>query len=139
MASATAAPPSCREWTIWVVSRPALHGAGVDLEWEGCRHQVVWPAVQRAFAAEVGEPEGVRAVVFDLLWSDAPEGPTVVRFSVDPSEGPKRPAQQLVDSLGEARCSVSLRCLAREGQASDRFSHLDLLDEALLEALSSSA
>lgn len=138
MASATVAGPACREWTIWVVSRPALDAAGVDLEWEGRRHQVDWTAVERAFAAEVGEPEGVRAVVFDLLWSDAPEGPAVLRFSVDPSEGPKSPAQQLVDSLGEARCSVSLRSLAREGQASDRFSHLDLLDEALLEVLASS-
>ncbi len=134
--AADRADSNYREWTIWVVSRPVLGADAVTLEWEGRLHTLDWSAVVRSFAAEVGEPEGVRTVVFDLVWADAPEGPAVVRFSVDPSEGPKRPAQQLVDSLGDARCSASLRCLAREGQPSDRYSHVDLLDEALLESLS---
>ena len=126
------------EWTIWVVLRPALHPQGLALEWEGERHEIAWDEIERAFAAEVGEPEGVRAIVFDLAWKSAPDGPVLLRFSFDPSDGPKRPAQLVLESLGEPRCSASLRSLAHDGRASDRFSHVDLLDEALLDLLARS-
>lgn len=130
--------PAYREWTIWVVSPPGLHAYGLSLEWAGKKYEIEWNEIERVFAAEVGEPEGIRAIVFDLIWTGGPEGPVLLRFSVDPCDGPKHPAQRFVDSLGESRCSGSLRSLARDGRATDCFSHLDTLDEALLETLAAS-
>lgn len=139
MPRATDTPsPACREWTIWVVPQPGLDLRGISLEWDGSKYEIEWGEIGRAFAAEVGEPDGIRAVVFDLVWNDGPDGAVMLRFSVDPSDGPKHPAQLFVDSLGGWRCSASLQSLARDGRATDRFSHVDALDEALLEQLAAS-
>ncbi len=143
MASAPvkASPPTSRsgEWTIWVVQHPNLGARSLEIEWEGDRHEIGWDAVEYAYAAEVGEPEGIRAVVFDLLWPSGPSGgggdAVILRFSVDPCDGPKQPAQRIVETLGESRCSNSLQSLSRDGRATDCFSHLDFLDQALLQAL----
>ena len=121
-----------REWTIWVVDQPELSADGIRIAWEGATHAVAWSEIDRAFAAEVGEPEGVRAMVFDLAWSGAPDAPAILRFSVDPSEGPKRPAQHVVEALGAELCSDSLRALANDGRPTEHYSHIDFLDEALL-------
>jgi hypothetical protein len=129
---------SAVEWTIWVVHQPGLSARSLSIEWEGDRYEVDWTEIEKALAAEVGEPEGIRAVIFDLVWPGAPPGAAILRFSVDPCDGPKRPAQLLVAALGEARCSGSLLGLAREGRPTDRFSHLDQIDDALAEALAAS-
>lgn len=124
-----------REWTICLIAAPCFDGEGFQVDWEGVPRRVPWDELSGAFAAEVGEPEGVRAVVFDLLCTSSFCGAALLRFSVDPSEGPKRPAQAIVENLGSKHCSASLQALAREGCATDCYSHLDLLDEALLEQL----
>ena len=135
MSAPTPASSFYREWTFWVLQQPLLHSAGIQVEWQGKRHDIGWSEIARAFAAEVGEPEGIRAVVFDLAWPAAPECPAILRFSVDPCDGPKRPAQLFLDSLGVASCSNSLRSLATDGRATDLYSHIDLLDEALVTSL----
>ena len=126
---------STGEWTIWVVHQPGLSARSLSIEWEGDRYEIDWSEIEKALAAEVGEPEGVRAVIFDLVWPAAPPGAAILRFSIDPSDGPKRPAQLLLEALGESRCSGSLLGLAREGRPTARFSHLDQMDDALAEAL----
>ncbi len=123
------------EWTIGVIPAPHLAPTGIELEWQDRHCVIAWEDVAHAFAAEVGEPEGIRAVVFDLMCTAEVTGAVLLRFSVDPSDGPKGPAQRLVEVLGPKRCSHSLQAVAREGCATDRYSHLDQLDEAQLDAI----
>ena len=76
-----------------------------------------WSQIEAAFADAVGEPEGIRAIVYDLaLRRPDPEGMRpVLRFSLDPWDGAAEVAKQLVTALGASRCSTPLQILAAEG------------------------
>lgn len=95
--------------------------------WNGCSGNQFqsWTRVERARAALVGEPEGVRAIVFDLVIGDPPR---VLRFCCDPLDGAQALAGNLVAALG-GRCSKVLRDFAREGHIGWAVPDLALLDE----------
>lgn len=84
-----------------------------------------WDEVERARAAEVGEPEGVRTIVFEVLLRDPPR---VLRFCCDPLDGAQSLADTLATALG-GRCSKVLRDYAREGHMALTVPDLGLLDE----------
>lgn len=94
-----------------------------------------WARVERARAALVGEPEGVRAVVFDLVTEDPPR---VLRFCCDPLDGAQVLAGTLVAALG-GRCTKVLRDFAREGHIAWEVPDLAALDELLAERGGASA
>jgi len=94
-----------------------------------------WSQVERAFAGEVGEPEGVRAVVIDVLVRVAADGCVAYRVSADPGPEAAEAAREVVEAVGPERCSAPLREVAKDGWTSHRFPYVELLEDDILEAL----
>ena len=101
--------------------RGISHGAAAE------RDCVPWPAILRARAAEVGEPEGVRTIVFDLVVGSDDSGLEVIRFDADPGESAMRVARQLSQALGPERSGASIKSVAVDGVASRWYPDLESL------------
>lgn len=99
------------------------------------RFLLEWNRVQRALAAEVGEPQGVRTIVFDLAVQV--EGPecVVCRFDADPGDEAMATARAIELGVGPDRCSLSLKNLAAEGIPTRSYPDLDTFEEAALESI----
>ncbi len=96
---------------------------------------LAWEGVLGALAAEVGEPQGVRTIVFDLVVrAEAPV--EVYRFDADPYDGSQEVARALLRHLGPDRTSASIKSIAVDGMATRWYPDLDSLAAANLEALS---
>jgi hypothetical protein len=96
---------------------------------------LTWSRVKRALAAEVGEPEGVRTIVFDLLVEMEGEDCVVLRLDADPGEDARIFGRAIELGVGEDRCDTSLRSVACDGMATRSYPDLELFEEAALEAL----
>lgn len=82
-----------------------------------------WRCIEAAHAAEVGEPEGVLTVVFDLAVSGAPGGRC--RLDADPGEPARGLGQSIERAIGRGRCTASLRAVALEGYATRTYPDLE--------------
>ncbi len=98
-------------------------------------HLLSWTRVARAFAAEIGEPEGVRTVVFDLALGLLDADCVACRFDAEPGEDAVRVAQAIEVGAGRERCSPSLLSLAAEGLPSGRYVDLESFEETILHSL----
>ena len=94
-----------------------------------------WSQVRHALAAEVGEPEGVRTIVFDLVVRAEPPV-EVYRLDADPYQGAQEMACAVLRHLGPDRTSASIKSIAVDGMASRSYPDLDSLAAANLETLS---
>jgi hypothetical protein len=83
--------------------------------------------VLHASAAQVGEPEGVSTVVFDLVVERKTDACLVCRFDADLGDAARAAAQALVEALGRKRCSRSLLALADEGVPARAYEDLESL------------
>ena len=104
--------------------------------WQGEESLLLsWSRVRRALAAEIGEPEGVRTVVFDLVI--AIEGPECValRFDADPGDDARSIARAIGRGVGPERCDVSLHTVAAEGFATFTYPDLEPFDAACLDSV----
>ena len=99
------------------------------------RTTLQWASVLYALSAQVGEPEGVCTVLFDLVVERKGDECQVCRFDADPGPDAQRFAEQIVAGLGRSRCSRSLIELARDGYPSRMVPDLDGVAESALEAL----
>lgn len=108
---------------------------GVVYRRAGQRFLLAWSRVQRVLAAEVGEPEGVRTVVFDLLV--VLRGPEAVacRLDAEPGDAAAALARALELGVGRERCSPSLRAVAADGVATRWYPDLESFAEANLESV----
>ena len=61
-------------YRVTVASRTLPGPKGLGYESSGTRGILLWNQISHIVAAEVGEPEGVRAVVFDLLSTEDAHG-----------------------------------------------------------------
>jgi len=96
---------------------------------------LLWERVLRAHAAEVGEPQGVRAVVFDLVFErDGPHW-RVLRFSAETGDEAIEVAQQLSAALPTGFLTASLERLTSEGTPGEWHPDPASLDESGLVAL----
>lgn len=102
-------------------------------EASGVRERLDLSRVQHAVAAEVGEPEGIRTVVFDLLL-DGPGG-RVWRLDADPLVGAMELARAIERSIGKERCAASLLSLATDGLTTQSFPDLHSYEEEVLSSL----
>jgi hypothetical protein len=96
---------------------------------------LAWSRVRRAFAAEVGEPEGIRTVVFDLVIGIEGSECLALRFDAEPGDDARSIARAIELGLGPDLCDASLHTVAAEGFAP--FTHPDLepFDAACLESV----
>jgi hypothetical protein len=112
---------------------PAAHGVVYRQGEE--RRRVPWERVRRAQVALVGEPQGVRTVVFDLVVRDSGPECVALRFDADPGAEAQAVAQALLEGLGKERCGPALRELAGDGSVPRSYPDLASLDEANLESV----
>ncbi len=96
---------------------------------------VPWSRVRRAMAAEVGEPQGVRAIVFDLAVDEAEEC-VLYRFDAEPGEDAIEVARVIAEALAPDRTEGSIKSLATDGIASRWYPDLESLEEANLAIIS---
>ena len=101
----------------------------------GRRVTLQWASVLYALAAEVGEPEGVRTVVFDLVVERKDDEVHVCRFDAEPGPDAQAVAARVVAGLGRTRCSLSLAELARDGHPARTVPDLEALAESALDEL----
>ena len=66
-----------------LLERPEVTAEGVCHDQDGGRTLLAWSAVHWAIAAEVGEPEGIRTIVFDLLARQADGELRLLRLDAD--------------------------------------------------------
>ena len=102
------------------------HGDGELLEWS---------RVERAIAAEVGEPEGVRTIVFDLVLERSAAGLRVQRLDADPGEDAMELARAIEAALGPERATPSIKSVATDGIPSRRYADLEGFEADALERL----
>lgn len=82
-----------------------------------------WSGIVAAHAAEVGEPEGVQTVVFDLVLGGREA--RRCRLDADPGAPARELGQAIERGVGRVRCSPSLRAVALEGYATRSYPDLD--------------
>jgi hypothetical protein len=107
---------------------------GLAYERGGSSRVLTWGRVVRALAAEVGEPQGVRTIVFDLVVGR--EGPDWVayRFNTDPGGDAVAVARAIQRALGD-RAAPSIKSVAEDGTPTRWYPDLQSFEEAVLRAL----
>ena len=121
-------------YRVTVASRPLPGPEGLGYESAGTRGLLLWSRVAHVIAAEVGEPEGVRAIVFDLL---SPEGDSwrVLRLDAEPGEEAMQLAQEIQRHTNPTSQAASLKSVATDGIPSRWYPDVDVFEQAVLEAL----
>jgi hypothetical protein len=114
---------------------PELEARGITYREGTSVGRLSWDRIQHALAAQVGEPEGVSTVVFDLVVERKQTECLVFRFDADPGEPAREVARALVERLGPQHCARSLVALADEGVPTRTYPDLDSLAEGALEEL----
>jgi hypothetical protein len=99
------------------------------------RFLLEWTRVLRALGAEVGEPEGVRTIVFDLVVAIEGDECVACRFDADPGEAAAALARAVELGVGGERCDAPLRAVAIDGFATRSHPDLESFEEAALEAI----
>ena len=94
-----------------------------------------WEEVCFAVAAEVGEPEGVRTVVFDLVLARDAQGWRVARLDAEPGVEAEEIARAIHAGVGPRQRGPSLKSLASDGVPSWWFADLEGFEEAVVAAL----
>lgn len=97
---------------------------------------VAWSRVRRALAAEIGEPEGARTIVFDLvLHGEDPDCVEALRFDAEPGQAAIAMARALASALAPERLAASIKSLAADGLAEDWHPDLESFEEHALAVL----
>jgi len=98
---------------------------GIEYSLEGESAILRWSEVETALTAEVGEPEGVRTIVFDLIVARDDRSFQVRRLDAEPGEDAMKLARILNDHLGPDRTTASIKSVATDGIASRWYPDLD--------------
>jgi hypothetical protein len=126
---------SAERYRVELLPGARIESGGVVYREDGERRVLAWGRIEQALAAEVGEPEGVRTVVFDLVVERKESECLVRRFDADPYLGAREAAAGILAGLGPDRCSPALRIWAYEGVSTLSFPDLEALAEDALERL----
>jgi len=119
-----------------LVSEARPTPAGLSHRDAGATQVVAWSQVRRALAAEIGEPQGVRTVVFDLaLLGPDPDRVEALRFDAEPGEAAVAVARALALWLPPERLAASIKSLAADGLAEEWHPDLASFEEHALAAL----
>src|SRR5512138_3381014 len=92
-------PP--RIYPFQLLEEPRLSVAGIEHGPEQGRELLRWRDVLGAVAAEVGEPEGVRTIVFDLLAQSNRGARVALRLDAEPGEAACEVAHLIAAALGD--------------------------------------
>ena len=120
----------------------AVSEQGISFGGDEERSLIGWERVLLAFAAEVGEPEGVRTIVFDLVVAGETPDPQgdganhqMYRLDADPGEDAMELARAIERGLGSERPSPSIKSVAVDGVPSRWYPDLEAFEEAVRDLL----
>jgi hypothetical protein len=99
------------------------------------RFLLAWGRVESAFAAEVGEPEGVCTIAFDLAVEVSGPVCVVCRMETEPGEDAMRIARAIQLGVGPEICNPCIKSLAADGVPSLSFPDTETFGEAALESI----
>jgi hypothetical protein len=111
-------------------ARPTRRGL-VHRTADGEQH-VPWQRVQYALAAEIGEPQGIRTVVFDLVVAGDGGRFSVLRFDEEPGEDAEAVAQVLAEAVPSERLGAAVKSLASESVIGEWFPDVPSFEESAL-------
>ena len=116
-------------------ARPALGGLVYSTA-EG-EKRVAWDEVQYVLAAEIGEPQGIRIIVFDLVVAGGDGTWSVLRFDAEPGEDAEAVAQVLAEAIPAERLGAAVKSLATRSAIAEWFSDVESFEESTLGILES--
>lgn len=122
-------------YRVHVLRAPEVDERGVLHGPPEARTLLSWGKVRCALAAEVGEPEGVRTIVFDLAVEVAGADSVAYRLDADPGEDARRVARIAEEALGPGCSTASIKSVATDGIPSRWYPDLEAFEEAALEML----
>jgi hypothetical protein len=114
----------------------AVAGERGVLHREGGEDRILpWSQVRRVVASEVGEPQGVRTIIFDLVVGVGDEEFRVRRFDAEPGQDAVEAAELMARHVpGEFLCA-SIKALTTDGLSLDWHPDLESFEESALAAL----
>ena len=126
-------------YRVELLENPAVTPEGVTHGPTAGRALLPWSEVCWAIAAEIGEPEGVRTIVFDLLTRRGDDGDDdcwqVRRLDAEPGEDAIALARLVEHGLGAERKVSSIKSLATDGIPTRRYPDLLSFEEDALAEL----
>lgn len=127
-------PPTDAErrqrYPVRVLAAPTLEPDGIGHGPGDARQLLRWSEIARVSVAEIGEPEGVRTVVYDLVTRPG-AAMVVLRLDAEPGDAAMAAARALEAGLG-ARASAALKSLAADGLATHWYPDLRAFEEESL-------
>jgi hypothetical protein len=132
-ASVLRSQPNRRPYRARVLECPEIERPGLRHLEGGEPLLLRWEAVKLAIAAEIGEPEGVRTVVFDLIAEGADGGWLAHRLDAEPGAEAMHYARELSERLEPAACGPSIKSLATDGIPSRWYPDLVSFEEEAIE------
>jgi len=121
-------------YRVRLLGDPKLCAAGVSHRKGGGRTLLPWSRIEHAIAAEVGEPEGVRTTVIDLVVRESGSW-LAYRLDAEPGEDAMNLAQGIARSLRASCSSASLKSLATDGIPSRWYPDLDGFEQEAIRLL----
>ena len=112
-----------------VLDRPEITPGGVCCEESGAIELLPWYRVLWVIAAEIGEPQGVRTIVFDLLIEEPNGAVHIQRLDADPGSDALELARGVARGVRKDRMSPSLKCLATDGLPARWYPDLQSFEE----------
>jgi hypothetical protein len=123
-----------RRYRVHILERPELAPCGLRHLDEGESSLLGWDRVRLAIAAEIGEPEGVRTIVFDLIAETGADRAWLAhRLDAEPGAEAMRCARELSEWLPPEACGPSIKSLATDGIPSRWYPDLASFEEDALE------
>jgi len=126
-------------YRVRLLENPALRESGIAHGDPANPGLVAWSGIRWALAAEVGEPEGVRTIIFDLVVDriSGSDGAAfeIRRLDAEPGEDAMKWATAIERALGPELSAPSIKSLAAEGSPSRWYQDLEEFEAAALESL----
>lgn len=123
-------------YRVELLESPVATPEGVTHGSRGARSLLPWSEVRWAVAAEVGEPQGVRTIVFDLVSRSSDGEWRAHRLDAEPGEDAMALARVVERGLGAGRKVPSIRSLAADGIPARWYPDLPSFEEDAFEELS---
>jgi hypothetical protein len=130
-----ARPPARPGYRVELLREVRLAASGILYATPAGERLLRWDAVRFALAAELGEPEGVRTIVFDLVLGRDAAGYRVARLDADPGPLALEIARAIHAGVAPPQRGPSIKCLASDGVASWWHADLESFEEAAAAAI----
>jgi len=126
-------------YRVRLLANPELCESGIAHGDSANPSLVEWAEIDWALAAEIGEPEGVRTIIFDLVVGriSGPDGSAfeICRLGAEPGEEAMKMASAIERALAPQFSAPSIKSLAAEGTPSRWYQNLEEFESAALESL----